>query len=68
MVAINEPCIAVHEDERDVLRRDCAQEMAYDIAERRPNLIQYRAALEASGFTKIRLFPYNSYGVPDDVI
>ncbi|WP_337288969.1 class I SAM-dependent methyltransferase [Candidatus Methylomirabilis sp.] len=68
LLAINEPCIGVHEDEKEVLRRDCAEEIAYSIAERRPNLLQYREALEAADFAKINLFPYNSYGVPDNVI
>ncbi len=68
LLAINEPCIAVHEDEAEVLRRDCAEELAYNIGERRPNLLQYRAALAGSGFANITIFPYNSYRVPDDVI
>jgi SAM-dependent methyltransferase len=51
LLSLQEPCIRTDEDEAAVLLRDCLSEMRAGIAEHRPNLRQYRAALAGTDCT-----------------
>jgi SAM-dependent methyltransferase len=53
LCAINEPCISVLENERDVLNRDARHEREHGIDEHRPNLLDYYTVLRNHGFNSI---------------
>jgi ubiquinone/menaquinone biosynthesis C-methylase UbiE/uncharacterized protein YbaR (Trm112 family) len=60
--AINEPCIDILADEKTILSRVTAEELALGINENRPNLIRYAAALWQNNFEIVTAFPAQSIG------
>lgn len=60
LCAINEPCIDILSNERAVLADVAADELAMDINENRPNLIQYATALWENKLDIVTAFPAQS--------
>lgn len=56
-ISVEEPCIGSTENEMAVLAKDCSVELKLGIDERRPNLLQYQAAL--SIFSRYRILGGN---------
>ena len=65
LIAVNEPCINVHEDQQAVLKRDAAEELSFGINESRPDYLDYLTALENAGFTDIRIQPIDALAMND---
>lgn len=57
LCAINEPCIAIYEDEREALEASASHELEVGINETRPDLMDYRRALREADLDVIELFP-----------
>lgn len=66
LVAVNEPCIGISMDARQVVERDAAEELAYGINESRPNLFDYWSALDRAGFVDLDIFPVQAYHLSID--
>jgi SAM-dependent methyltransferase len=65
LVAVNEPCIAVGENEREVLERDASQELSFGIKETRPNFRRYWEAFREAGFREVEVIPLQAYRLDD---
>lgn len=63
LCAINEPCIAVFEDEEKELTVSASHELSVGINETRPNIIAYRRALERANLEVKEAFPAPAYGM-----
>jgi uncharacterized protein YbaR (Trm112 family) len=61
LCAINEPVISFLDNEKEVLARDSAGELALGINETRPNILGYLDALSGNGFTVTQAFPAVAY-------
>jgi SAM-dependent methyltransferase len=61
LIAVNEPCIGIYDDERKVLRRDASEELAFGINESRPDYLKYWFALRRAGFAEIDIAPLEAY-------
>lgn len=57
LCAINEPCLAVYEDEEKELNVSAAHELRVGINETRPSIIAYWRALERAGLEVVEAFP-----------
>jgi SAM-dependent methyltransferase len=68
LVAVNEPCIAGHEDERAVLERDASQELAFGIKETRPDFRRYSDAFRAAGYGDVEITPLQAYGLGEEAL
>jgi SAM-dependent methyltransferase len=65
LVAVNEPCIAVGENEREVLERDAAQELSFGIKETRPDFHRYWTAFSEAGLREVEVIPLPAFGLGD---
>ena len=63
LCAINEPCIAIFADEQRALNESAADEVRVGINETRPNIIEYRRALERANLEMVEAFPAPTYGM-----
>jgi SAM-dependent methyltransferase len=61
LCAINEPCIAISDNEQRVLESDAAAELQLGINETRPNFIQYVCALRENGLQLEHAFAPATY-------
>jgi SAM-dependent methyltransferase len=68
LVAVNEPCIAEHEDEAKLVQEHASRELSHGIVERRPKLSEYKACLSGAGFAAVEILPCQAYGMDESRI
>lgn len=68
LCAIYEPCIAISDDEREVLALDAEKELMLGIHETRPNFNTYVEAVTQNGLNVLIACPVNTYQMNDQEI
>ncbi len=63
LIAINEPCRSIFEDEQEILDHSASHELEVGINETRPDLAEYEEAFTQAGLAIIKAFPITTYNM-----